>query len=228
MPRQNEPDAPARLIDARIEELADWRGEMLSRIRRLIQQADPEVVEEVKWRKPSNSMLGVPVWSHGGMICTGEVYKDKVKLTFAKGASLQDPAGLFNSSLEGSTRRAIDLHEGDEIDESAFKSLVRAAASLNASSRHPEADVTDDLGEREDLGLQEAAEAFGLPADDLLTYLREAGIQVGKVGEIRLQAADVLAIRKERERRRHKSLQELTRLGEVLGTDEAERDPDDH
>ncbi len=107
---------------------------MLSQIRRLIKEADPEVVEEVKWRKPSNSMLGVPVWSHDGMICTGETYKDKVKLTFAKGASLKDPAGLFNASLEGKARRAIDLYEGDEIDERAFKSLVRAAAALNASS----------------------------------------------------------------------------------------------
>jgi hypothetical protein len=131
---QKQFDSPSDLIDARIEELTDWRGEMLSRMRRLIKQADPEVVEEVKWRKPSNPMLGVPVWSHDGMICTGEVYKDKVKLTFAKGASLEDPAGLFNSSLEGNTRRAIDLHAGDEIDETAFKSLVRAAAALNASS----------------------------------------------------------------------------------------------
>ena len=121
------PESPSKLIDARIKELPDWRGEMLSRIRRLIKQADPEVVEEWKWR-------GLPVWSHDGMICTGETYKDKVKITFAKGASLTDPAGLFNASLEGNTRRAIDLHEGDEIDERAFKSLVRAAAALNASS----------------------------------------------------------------------------------------------
>jgi hypothetical protein len=126
----------SQLNDARIKELPDWRGEVLSRMRRLIKQADPEVVEEVKWRKPSNPM-GVPVWSHDGIICTGETYKDKVKLTFAKGASLKDPAGLFNSSLEGNTRRAIDLHEGDEIDESAFKSLVRAAAALNASKAKP-------------------------------------------------------------------------------------------
>jgi hypothetical protein len=118
--------SPSELIDARIKELTDWRGEVLFRICRLIKQADPEVVEEWKWR-------GVPVWSHDGIICTGETYKDKVKLTFAKGASLEDPAGLFNSSLEGNTRRAIDLHEGDEIDERAFKSLVRAAAALNAS-----------------------------------------------------------------------------------------------
>ena len=127
MPGKDKPESPSKLIDARVKELPDWRGEMLSRIRRLIKQADPEVVEEWKWR-------GVPVWSHDGMICTGETYKDKVKLTFAKGASLKDPAGLFNSSLEGNTRRALDLHEGDEIDERAFKSLVRAAAALNASS----------------------------------------------------------------------------------------------
>jgi hypothetical protein len=121
------PESPSKLIDARIKELPDWRGEVLSRVRRLIKQADPEVVEEWKWR-------GVPVWSHDGMICTGETYKNVVKLTFAKGASLKDPAGLFNASLEGNARRAIDLHEGDEIDERAFKSLVRAAAALNASS----------------------------------------------------------------------------------------------
>jgi hypothetical protein len=125
MPSKRE--SPSKLIDARIKELPDWRGEVLSRIRRLIKQADPEVVEEWKWR-------GVPVWSHGGIICTGETYKNLVKLTFAKGASLEDPAGLFNASLEGNTRRAIDLHEGDEIDERAFKSLVRAAAALNTSS----------------------------------------------------------------------------------------------
>lgn len=118
---------------ARIEELADWRGEVLSRVRRLIEQADPEVVEEVKWRKPSNPK-GVPVWSHDGMICTGETYKSKVKLTFVEGASPRDPAGLFTVSLEGDTRRAIDIHERDEIEEEAFESLVRAAAALNASS----------------------------------------------------------------------------------------------
>lgn len=134
-PDKDQTEAASALIDARIRELADWRGEALSRVRRLVEQAVPEVVEEVKWRKPSNSMLGVPVWSHRGMICTGETYKDKVKITFAKGASLEDPAGLFNASLEGNTRRAIDLHEGDEIDERAFESLVRAAAALNASSR---------------------------------------------------------------------------------------------
>ena len=127
-------DSPSKLIDARIKEMSDWRGETLARIRMLIKQADPEVVEEVKWRKPSNSMLGVPVWSHAGIICTGETYKNAVKLTFAQGASLADPSGLFNSSLEGNTRRAIDIHEGDEIDEDAFKALIRAAAALNSSS----------------------------------------------------------------------------------------------
>ena len=127
--------SPAHLIDARIKELSDWRGEMLARIRMLIRQADPEMVEEVKWRKPSNAMLGVPVWSHAGIICTGETYKNVVKLTFAKGASLQDPSGLFNSSLEGNTRRAIDFHEGDKIDEKALQALIRAAAALNTSVR---------------------------------------------------------------------------------------------
>jgi hypothetical protein len=125
-------ESPAQLIDARIEELDDWRGETLSRVRALIRQADPEVVEEVKWRKPSNP--GVPVWSHDGIICTGETYKAVVKLTFAKGASLKDPSGLFNSSLEGNTRRAIDIREGEAIDEDAFKALIRAAVSLNESS----------------------------------------------------------------------------------------------
>jgi hypothetical protein len=114
---------------------SDWRGEMLSRIRMLIKQADPDVVEEVKWRKPSNSMSGVPVWSHAGIICTGETYKDVVKMTFAKGAALEDPAGLFNSSLEGNTRRAIDFHEGERINEKALKALIRAAVALNTSSR---------------------------------------------------------------------------------------------
>jgi hypothetical protein len=119
-------DAPAsRLIDARIAELGDWRGRALSRMRALIQQADPEVVEEWKW--------SVPVWSRDGIICTGETYKRAVKLTFAKGASLADPAGLFNASLEGNTRRAIDIHEGDAVDEDAFKALIRAAATLNRS-----------------------------------------------------------------------------------------------
>jgi hypothetical protein len=125
-------ESPAEEIDAKIEELGDWRGETLSRLRRLIKDADPDVVEEVKWRKPSNPS-GVPIWSHEGIICTGEVYKDKVKLTFMKGASLDDPAGLFNSSLDGNARRAIDLGEGDEIDEEAFKALVRAAGDLNES-----------------------------------------------------------------------------------------------
>lgn len=112
----------------------DWRGETLSRIRALIQEADPKAVEEVKWRKPSNSMRGVPVWSHGGIICTGETYRNAVKVTFAKGASLEDPTGLFNSSLEGNTRRAIDFHEGDVIDANAFKALIRAAVALNTSA----------------------------------------------------------------------------------------------
>lgn len=114
-------------------EADDWRGETLVRIRRLIQQADPDVVEEVKWRKPSNDNKGVPVWSHEGIICTGETYKNYVKLTFARGAALSDPSGLFNSSLEGNTRRAIDIREGDEIDEEAFKALIRAAVKLNTS-----------------------------------------------------------------------------------------------
>src|SRR6266513_978727 len=126
-------DSPSQLIDARIKELRDWRGETLARIRILIKQADPEVVEEVKWRKPSNSMSGVPVWSHAGMICTGETYKNVVKLTFAKGASLADPSGLFNSSLEGNTRRAIDFHEGNPCDDRAVKTLIRAAVALNMS-----------------------------------------------------------------------------------------------
>jgi hypothetical protein len=116
--------SPSRLIDARIKELGDWRGKTLARVRALIKQADPEVVEEWKWR-------GVPVWYHDGMICTGETYKSAVKLTFAKGAALKDPSGLFNSSLEGNVRRAIDIHEGDELDENAFKTLIRAAIALN-------------------------------------------------------------------------------------------------
>ncbi|RAU97400.1 DUF1801 domain-containing protein [Mycobacterium colombiense] len=118
--------SPAELIDARIKELGDWRGEMLARIRKLIKKADPQVVEEFKWR-------GVPVWYHDGMICTGETYKNVVKMTFAKGASLPDPAGLFNSSLDGNTRRAIDFHEGDELDEKALTALIRAAVKLNGS-----------------------------------------------------------------------------------------------
>jgi hypothetical protein len=118
--------SPSQLIDQRIVDLGDWRGELLSRLRGLVKEADPEVVEEWKWR-------GVPVWSHDGMICTGETYKDYVKMTFARGAALEDPAGLFNSSLEGNTRRAIDFHEGEEIDEKALKSLIRAAVALNES-----------------------------------------------------------------------------------------------
>jgi hypothetical protein len=120
-------DTPSQLIDARIRELGDWRGETLARVRTLIKQAEPEVVEEWKWR-------GVPVWSHAGIICTGETYKNVVKMTFAKGASLEDPSGLFNSSLEGNTRRAIDFHESDKIDETALKALIRAAVALNTSS----------------------------------------------------------------------------------------------
>lgn len=120
-------DSPSQLIDARIKELSDWRGETLARVRTLIKRADPEAVEEWKWR-------GIPVWSHAGMICTGEAYKNVVKVTFAKGASLEDPSGLFNSSFEGNTRRAIGFHEGDTIDEEALKALVRAAVALNTSS----------------------------------------------------------------------------------------------
>jgi len=123
----------SRLIDAKIAALGGWRGATLARVRSLIQQADPDVVEEVKWRKPSNAMSGVPVWSHAGILCTGETYKDKVKLTFAKGASLDDPSRLFNSSLEGSTRRAIDIHDGDTIDEPALQALIRAAVALNTA-----------------------------------------------------------------------------------------------
>jgi hypothetical protein len=119
-------DSPSQLIDARIEELGDWRGETLARVRGIVKQADPEVVEEWKWR-------GVPVWEHDGIICTGETYKKVVKMTFAKGASLEDPSGLFNSSLEGNVRRAIDIHEGEEIDEEALKALIRAAVELNTS-----------------------------------------------------------------------------------------------
>ena len=119
-------NSPSQLIDARIKELGDWRGEMLARIRKLIKEADPDVVEEWKWR-------GVPVWYHAGMICTGETHKNVVKMTFAKGASLEDPAGLFNASLDGNTRRAIDFHEGDKIDDKALKALIRAAVKLNTS-----------------------------------------------------------------------------------------------
>jgi hypothetical protein len=119
-------ESPSQLIDARIEELGDWRGETLARIRALVREADPEVVEEWKWR-------GTPVWEHAGILCTGETYKSVVKMTFAMGASLDDPSGLFNSSLEGNTRRAIDFHEGEEIDEDALKDLIRAAVDLNES-----------------------------------------------------------------------------------------------
>ena len=123
--------SPSQRIDARIKELSDWRGKTLARIRALIKQADPEVVEEWKWAKPTNP--GTPVWSHAGMICTGETYKNVVKMTFARGASLEDPSGLFNSSLEGNTRRAIDFHEDDKIDEKALQALIRAAVALNTS-----------------------------------------------------------------------------------------------
>jgi hypothetical protein len=119
--------SPSQLIDARIEELGDWRGELLGRLRALIKDADPEIVEEWKWR-------GVPVWYHDGMVCTGETYKNAVKMTFAKGASLDDPSGLFNSSLDGNTRRAIDFHEGEQVDEQALKTLIRAAVTLNGST----------------------------------------------------------------------------------------------
>jgi hypothetical protein len=125
--RSKRAESPSELIDARIEDLGDWRGEMLSRLRALIKEADPEVAEEWKWR-------GTPVWSHNGLICTGETYKNVVKMTFAKGASLKDPSGLFNSSLEGNARRAIDFHEGDKLDEEALKALIRAAVALNKSS----------------------------------------------------------------------------------------------
>jgi hypothetical protein len=125
-PQEGKP--PSRMIDERIEELGDWRGKMLSRLRKLIRQADPGVVEEWKW--------SIPVWSHDGLICTGETYKNAVKMTFARGAALEDPSGLFNSSLEGNTRRAIDFHEGEKIDEEALKALIRAAVTLNASRAH--------------------------------------------------------------------------------------------
>ena len=127
-------DSPSQLIDERIAALGDWRGETLARVRALIREADPEVIEEVKWRKPSNP-AGVPVWEHDGMICTGEIYRDKVKLTFAHGASLPDPSGLFNSSLEGNTRRAIDISEGEAIEGEALKTLVRAAVALNIAKQ---------------------------------------------------------------------------------------------
>ena len=124
--------SPTRLIDARIAALGDWRGEVLGRVRAFIREADTGIIEAVKWQKPSNPM-GVPVWEHAGLICTGETYKDYVKLTFARGAALEDPSGLFNSGLEGNVRRAIDIREGDRIDERAFKALIRAAVALNTS-----------------------------------------------------------------------------------------------
>ena len=124
-------ESPSKLIDARIKKMGDWRGETLARVRALIKAADPDVVEEVKWRKPSNGMLGVPVWEHDGIICTGETYKTAVKLTFAHGALLKDPSGLFNAGLEGNMRRAIDIHEGNKINEKPFMALIRAAVQLN-------------------------------------------------------------------------------------------------
>ncbi|MFL5907543.1 MAG: DUF1801 domain-containing protein [Solirubrobacterales bacterium] len=130
--RSKTAESPSELIDARIEDLGDWRGEMLSRLRALVKEADPDVVEELKWAKATSP--GVPVWSHDGIICTGEPYKNVVKMTFAKGSSLKDPSGLFNSSLEGKVRRAIDFHEGDKLDEEALKTLIRAAVALNESS----------------------------------------------------------------------------------------------
>jgi hypothetical protein len=129
--RSQTEESPSRLIDEKIEQLGDWRGETLGKVRAIIKEADPEVAEEWKWVKPTNP--GTPVWSHDGGICTGETYKDKVKLTFFKGAALDDPSGLFNSSLEGNVRRAIDFHEGDQIDEQAFKTLIRAAVTLNTA-----------------------------------------------------------------------------------------------
>ena len=129
-PRENKP--PSQLVDERIRALNDWRGELLGRLRALIREADPDVVEAVKWRKPSNPS-GVPVWEHAGIVCTGETHKDKVKLTFARGAALDDPSHLFNAGLEGNTRRAIDLYEGDSVDGQAFRALIRAAVALNES-----------------------------------------------------------------------------------------------
>jgi hypothetical protein len=125
--------SPSDLIDARIKKLGDWRGETLARMRALIREADPDVVEEVKWRKPSNGMLGVPVWEHDGIICTGETYKDYVKLTFANGAALPDPSQIFNASIEGNVRRAIDIHAGAKINDKAFKTLIRAAVAFNTA-----------------------------------------------------------------------------------------------
>jgi hypothetical protein len=175
------PESPSKLIDARIKELPDWRGAVLSWIRRLIKQADPEVVEEWKWR-------GVPVWSHDGMICTGETYKNVVKLTFAKGASLKDPAGLFNASLEGNVRRAIDLHERDGIDARAFQALVRAAATLNASSRR----LTSKARPRDPAGKGEqspASRSKGASKGDQPTLLSGGNPQIAKAdGDAPVQA----------------------------------------
>ena len=126
-------ESPSRLIDAKIKELGDWRGKTLARVRALVKQADPEIVEEWKWQKASSP--GTPVWSHGGLVCTGETYKNVVKMTFAKGAALKDPSRLFNSSLDGNVRRAIDIHEADEIDEAALKDLIRAAVALNLKGK---------------------------------------------------------------------------------------------
>ncbi len=130
-PTTDPDECPEALIDATIADLADWRGALLGELRRLIHEADPHIREEVKWRKPSNSMRGVPVWSHSGIVCTGETYRDKVKLTFARGAALADPAGLFNASLDGGTRRAIDLREGERVDAEAFTRLIHAAIAAN-------------------------------------------------------------------------------------------------
>ena len=126
---------PSQEIDAKIRQLGDWRGETLARIRALIREADPEATEEIKWRKPSNDMSGTPTWEHAGILCTGETYKNGVKTTFARGASLEDPSGLFNSSLGGGTRRAIDFRDGDQIDEEAFKALIREAVAMNLMAR---------------------------------------------------------------------------------------------
>ena len=128
----------SQAVDKKIASLADWRGAALARVRRLIREADPDVIEEVKWRKPSNP-LGVPTWEHAGIICTGETYEDKIKLTFARGAALEDPSGLFNSSLTGGTRRAIDLPEGGEVNETAFKALIREAVAMNLAHQSPKA-----------------------------------------------------------------------------------------
>ena len=127
-------ESASALIDEKIKELGDWRGKMLAKVRTVVHEADPEITEECKWIKPTNP-LGVPVWSHGGIVCTGETYKDVVKLTFAKGAALKDPSGLFNSSLDGNVRRAIDIHEGDKVNEAALKDLIRAAVALNLKGK---------------------------------------------------------------------------------------------